>query len=361
MTKLTEVEIELIVKLLRDEAPLPKQLRRKIAFEDDPEEGHVDIGKQPIHKKLNGLIGNDLARRGLFDQIRATASSDIPVLVEGERGTGKRLTARTIHETDTQRNGPFISVDCSSLPEVLSESQLLGQERRAFTRAVAEKESLVEIACQGTIVFNEVDALPLRTQIVLLRFLEDKSIIHLESNQQKAVDARVIATSNRDLKAAVRDGSFREDLYVHISAIKLAIPPLRERRDDILVLANFFHQKYATLNNMRIMGFSADALEALWHHKWPGNVTELENGIKGAVVTARGRKIRPEDLGLGTPAGKIQYAGMNLKNAREKFLKDLILQALSKNGDNITKTAEDLGISRPTLYELREKLKISRP
>jgi two-component system NtrC family response regulator len=171
----------------------------------------------------------------------------------------------------------------------------------------------------------------------------------------------VIATSHRDLKVAVREGSFREDLYVHISAMTLAIPPLRERRDDIFVLANFFHQKYATLNNMRVMGFSADALEALWHYKWPGNVTELENGIKGAVVTAGGRKIRPEDLGLGTPVEKIQYSGMNLKKARERFLRDLILQALSKNGDNITKTAEDLGISRTTLYELREKLKISRP
>jgi two-component system NtrC family response regulator len=321
----------------------------------------VDIGKQPIHKKLNGLIGNDLARRGLFDQIRTIASSDIPVLVEGERGTGKRLTARTIHETGSRRNGPFILVDCSFLPEVLSESQLLGQERRAFTGAVAEKEGLVEIAGQGTIVFNEVDALPLRTQVILLRLLEANSIVHLENNEKKAVEARVIATSHRDLKASVREGSFREDLYVHISAMTLAIPPLRERRDDILVLANFFHQKYATVNNMRIMGFSADTLEALWHCKWPGNVTELENGIKEAVVVAKSRKIRPKDLGLGIPMEKIQYAGMTLKKAREKFLRDLILQALSKNGDNIKKTAEDLGISRPTLYELREKLKISRP
>jgi two-component system NtrC family response regulator len=226
---------------------------------------------------------------------------------------------------------------------------------------VVEKKGLIEIADHGTIVFDEVDALPLKTQALLLRFLENRSVSRLGSDQQKYVDARVIATSHKDLKAAASDGRFRDDLYFHLSGITLAIPSLRERRDDIHALANFLYEKYVKQKNLRARGFSADALEALWHHKWPGNVTELENRIKKALVTAQDRKIRPEDLGLGTPMEKIQYSGMTLKDAREKCEKDLILQALSKNRDNIKKSAEDLGISRPTLYELMEKLKLSKP
>jgi two-component system NtrC family response regulator len=183
----------------------------------------------------------------------------------------------------------------------------------------------------------------------------------LGSNTQKSVDARVIATSHRDLQAAVRDGRFRDDLYFHVSGITLAIPPLRERRDDISVLASFFQQKYAELNNEGIIGISADALEALWYHKWPGNVTELESRIKGAVTTVRGRKICAEDLGIGVRAEKIQYAGMSLKEARAKLEKDLIEQSLLNNKNNITKAAEDLRISRPALYELMEKVKIPKP
>jgi two-component system NtrC family response regulator len=290
------------------------------------------------------------------------APSDIAVLlIDGERGTGNKLVAKTIHEIGTRVNGPFIMVDCSSMSDVLSESVLLGHEKGAFLGATQKKKGLIEMADHGTIVFNEVDKLQTKSQAIVLRFLQNKTTERLGSNKQIPIDARVIATSHQDLKAAVREGRFRDDLYFHVSAITLAIPPLRERRDDILVLANFFHQKYAKLNKMRIRGFSADALEALWHHKWPGNATELENRIKGAIVMARGRKIRPEDLGLGTPMEKNPYAGMTLKNAREKLEKDIILQTLLNNMNNITKTAEDLGMSRPTLYDLMEKLKISKP
>jgi DNA-binding NtrC family response regulator len=361
MTKCTEVDIALIVRLLRDGAPLPKELREKIVFEDELDQAHKDNGKPPLHEHLRGLIGTELRRRGLFDEIRDVASSDIPVLIEGEKGTGKKLIAQTIHEMGSRGNGPFIMVDCSSLPDVMAESQLLGHIRGAFAGAMVEKTGLIEMADHGTIVLDEVDALPLKMQALLLRFLENNSIGRLGSSQQIAVDARVIATSHLDLNAVVTAGSFRDDLFLHLSAKTLSVPPLRERRDDILVLANFFHKKYAELKHTRIMGFSADALEALWHYKWPGNVTELENMIKRALVKVRSRKIRPEDLGLGTPIERIQHADKTLKNAREEWEKDRILQALSKNRDNITRTAEDLGVSRPTLYGLMEKLKISKP
>ena len=361
MTKFTEAEIELIAKHFRDGMLLPKEWRGKIVFTDEPDKSHEANGKQPLYENLNGLIGIELRRRGIFDEIRNISASDIPVLIEGEKGTGKKLMTRTIHKMGSRVNGPFVMVECSLLPDVLSESQLLGHTRGAFTGAVVEKKGLIEIADHGTIVFDEVDALPVKTQALLLRFLENRSISRLGSDQQKYVDARVIATSHQDLKAAASDGRFRDDLYFHLSGITLTIPSLRERRDDIHALANFLYQKYVKQKNLRARGFSADALEALWHHKWPGNVTELENRIKKALVTAQDRKIRPEDLALGTPMEKIQYSGMTLKDAREKCEKDLILQALSKNRDNIKKSAEDLGISRPTLYELMEKLKISKP
>jgi two-component system NtrC family response regulator len=360
MTRFTEAEIGLIVELLQSGQPFPRELRGMIAFEDELEE-EAPEGKEIFHDHLKGLIGTDLARRGLFDKIRAIAPSDVPVLIEGEKGTGKRLAARTIHGTGLREKGPFIVVDCVSLPEALAEGQLQGYEQGAFTGAVAEQEGLIEMADHGTIVFNEVDALPMKAQAVLLRFLENKTIGPLGSNQQKPVDARVIATSHQNLQAAIREGRFRQDLYFHLSAITLTVPPLRERRDDIPVLANFFQQKYAKLNQTEIKGFSPDALEALWHHKWPGNVAELENRIKGAVVTARGRKIRPKDLGLGAQMEKIPYAGMTLKDARAKLEKDLIEQALLNNKNNLTKAAEDLGISRPTLYDLMEKVKIPKP
>jgi two-component system NtrC family response regulator len=359
MARFTEAEIGLIVELLQSGEPLPKALRWKIAFED--ELADAPDGSALLHEKLKGLIGTDLKRMGLFDKIHMIAPSDFPILIVGENGTGKKLIARTIHETGLRGKGPFILVDCSSLSEAHAENQLLGHESGAFTGAVTGQEGLIEMAAHGTVVFNDIDALPIKAQAVLLRFLENKCIGRLGSNQQKSVDARVIATSHQDLKAAVIAGRFRDDLYFHVSVITLAIPPLRERRDDIPVLASFFHQKYAKLSMKGITGFSADALEALWYHKWPGNVTELENRIKGAVVTAGGQKIRPEDLGLGARMEKIQYAGTTLKDARAKLEKDLIERTLLINKNNITKTAWDLGISRPTLYELMEKVKIPKP
>jgi two-component system, NtrC family, response regulator len=360
--KFTEFEIEILIDLLREGRPLPDAYKDRIVFESDNREKDDELDSQQplIPENLMGLIGSDLKRRGLFGKIRTIASSNIPVLIEGEGGTGKKLAARTIHEMSTRANKPFIIVNCNSMSEDLSESQLLGHEKGAFTGAVTENKGLIEMANQGTIVFDEVDALTHKAQALLLQYLENETIKRLGGNKQIYVDARVIATSDKDLKVAVKEGCFRDDLYFHISSVTLSMIPLRERLNDILILANFFLQKYAKQNQKRLR-FSSQAIGVLLHHMWFGNVTELEHRIKGAVVMANGRKINPEDLGFENPLRKDEYAGMTLKEAREQAERNIINHVLIKYANNISKAATELGISRPTLYELTDKLKIPKP
>ena len=360
--KFTEIEIEILIDLLRKGSPLPETYKDRIVFENDNREADEEPDSQQplISENLMGLINSDLKRSGLFGKIRTIALSNIPVLIEGEKGTGKILTARTIHEMSTRANEPFIMVDCKSMSDVLSKSQLLGHKRRAFTGAVTEKKGQIEMANQGTIVFDEVDELTRKAQALLLRFLENKSIERLGSNQQIYIDARVIATSDKDLKVAVKEGRFRDDLYFHISSATLSMTPLRERLIDIPFLAKFFLQKYAIQNKKRVH-FTSQAIGALLHHTWLGNVTELKHRIKGAVVMAVGSKINPKDIGFEDPLRKDEYARMTLKAAREQAERDMINHVLIKHANNIKKAATELGISRPTLYELMEKLKISKP
>lgn len=359
--KFTEKEIDIITEFHRMGEPLPKEFKEKILFQGDDnvgdEEAHI---KHPlIQERIKGLIGPELKRQGLFDKIRMIASTDIAVLIEGERGTGKKLIAQTIHEIGSRANGPFIMADCSSMSEDLSESLLSGHEREAFPVAIEEKKGLIEMADQGTIVFNEIDKLPPKSQAIMLRFLQNKTTERLGSNKQIPVDTRVIATSDQNLRTAVKEGRFRNDLYFHINSINLSIPPLCARQDDVVALADFFLIKYGKLNRKKIRGFSPPAIEALWHHNWPGNITELESRIKGAVTIATGSKLTPEDLCLDIPRDKDKYVGMSLKEARDNLEKELILKALSKHRHNITRASEELGISRPSLYGLMEKLKIN--
>ena len=360
--KFAEIEIEILIDLLRKGKPLPEAYKDKIVFEDANREADAEPDSQQplIYEHLMGLIGSDLKRRGLFGKIRTIAPLKIPVLIEGEKGTGKKLTARTIHEMSTRANEPLIMVDCHEMSDVLSESQLLGHERGAFKGAVTEKKGLIEMAHQGTIVFNAVDELTLKAQALLLRFLENKSIERLGSKGQIDVDARVIATSDKDLMAAVKEGRFRDDLYFHLSSVTLSMTPLRERLIDIPILAKFFLQKHAKQNKKKVH-FSSEAIGALFHHTWLGNVTELEHRIKGAVVMAVGGNINPEDLGFENTLREDEYAGMTLKAAREQAERNLINHVLIQHANNIKKAATELGISRPTLYELMEKLKISKP
>jgi two-component system NtrC family response regulator len=286
------------------------------------------------------------------------ATTDIPVLVLGESGTGKELVAHAIHQRSSRKDRPFVVINCSAIPESLLESELFGHEKGAFTGAHIQRKGRFETAQGGTLFLDEIGELSLALQVKLLRFLQEQKIERIGGREEIFVDARVLAASNRDLKQSVQEGRFREDLYYRLGVVTISLPPLREREGDGLLLATILLQRYADENKRKITGFTPQAIRAIEAYHWPGNIRELENRIKRAVIMAEGAKLTPPDLELVAPYAK--YEGGGLREAREALEKDLIERALAKNKGNMTKAAEELGISRPTLYELMEKLGIGK-
>ena len=244
-------------------------------------------------------------------------------------------------------------INCGAIPENLLESELFGHEKGAFTGAHVQRKGRFEMAEGGTLFLDEIGELPLTLQVKLLRFLQERVVERVGGREQIEVDTRVVAATNRDLKEAMKDGSFREDLYFRLGVIRISLPPLREREGDVILLAKAFLERYADENRKKIKGFTDQAIDAIVQYAWPGNVRELENRIKRAVIMAEGAKITPVDLEMEAPRSR--YEAMGLKEARETLEKELLLKALSRNSGNLTKAALELGISRPTLYDLMEK------
>jgi len=304
------------------------------------------------------MLGASPEIQEVFASIRKVATTEVPVLITGESGTGKELVAKAIHQLGTRKTSPFVVINCSAIPEALLESELFGHEKGAFTGAHIQRKGRFETAQGGTLFLDEIGELPLSLQVKLLRFLQEQRIERVGGREEIFVDVRIMAATNRDLMESIREGRFREDLYYRLGVVTIALPPLREREGDIMLLATSFSPKYSTENKKKIKGFTAEAIRALETYHWPGNVRELENRIKRAVIMAEGSKITPQDLELAPQhAG---YEGRGLKEAREGFEKDFILRVLSRNKGNLTKAAEELRIHRSTLYELMEKLGIKR-
>ncbi len=224
------------------------------------------------------------------------ATIDVTVLVEGESGAGKELVARAIHAESSRKDGPFVVINCGAIPEALLESELFGHEKGAFTGAHTRRKGRIETAGGGTLFLDEVGELPLGLQVKLLRFLQEHHIERVGGREEIVVDTRVVAASNRDLKKATADGAFREDLYYRLSVVKISMPPLRERGEDIILLAKYFAQRFIDEHRRAIKGFNKEALRSLRSHSWPGNVRELENRVRRAVVMAEGQKLTPADL-----------------------------------------------------------------
>jgi two-component system NtrC family response regulator len=249
-------------------------------------------------------------------------------------------------------------INCSAIPETLLESELFGHEKGAFTGAHIQRKGRFEAAQGGTLFLDEIGELSLSLQVKLLRFLQEQRIERVGGREEIFVNVRVMAATNRDLKERMSKGRFREDLYYRLGVVTIALPPLREREGDILLLATSLLHRYSAENKKKITGFTPQAIRALETHHWPGNVRELENRVKRAVIMAEGSKITPQDLELVSQYAK--YEGHGLKEAREGLERDLIEKAISKNKGNLTKAAEELGVSRPTLYELMGKLGIKK-
>jgi two-component system NtrC family response regulator len=319
--------------------------------------------QRALHKRLSGdtfegMLGTSRKMQDVFSVIRKVSTTDAPILIMGESGTGKELVAGAIHRLSTRQANPFIVINCSAIPENLLESELFGHEKGAFTGAHVQRKGRFEMAEGGTLFLDEIGELPLLLQVKLLRFLQERVVERVGGREQIEVDTRVIAATNRDLKEAMKEGNFREDLYYRLGVIFISLPSLREREGDIILMAKAFLDRYADENQKRIRGFTGYAIDAIEQYAWPGNVRELENRIKRAVIMSEGRKLTPEDLELTAPRQK--YETMGLKEARETLEKELIIKALARNSGNLTKAATDLGVSRPTLYDLMEKFGIPK-
>jgi two-component system, NtrC family, response regulator len=307
---------------------------------------------------FEGMLGTSPKMQDVFSVIRKVSTTDAPVLIMGESGTGKELVARAIHRLSVRKSNPFIPINCSAIPENLLESELFGHEKGAFTGAHIQRKGRFEMAEKGTLFLDEIGELPLPLQVKLLRFLQEKVIERVGGREQIEVDTRVIAATNRDLKESMRNGSFRDDLYYRLGVIMISLPLLKEREGDIMLMAKAFLERYSGENKKKVTGFTNQAVDAIEQYSWPGNVRELENRIKRAVIMAEVKKLTPKDLEMDMPT--IKFERMGLKEAREAMEKELILKALARNSGNVTKAATELGLSRPTLYDLMEKCGIPK-
>ncbi len=303
-------------------------------------------------KRYHRLVGESEAIRKVFALVQRVAGTDATVLITGENGSGKELVAHAIHSAGARRAGPFVPINCGAIPEQLLESELFGHERGAFTDAYRTREGKLELAEGGTIFLDEIAELPTHLQVKLLRFLQDKVVERIGGREPRRVDARVVAATNRDLQSAIAAGRFREDLYYRLSVVNIPVPPLRERGDDLRLLAEYFLEFYAKHHKRRIRGFTQSALRALQVHRWPGNVRELENRVQRAVILAQDAYVRPQDLELEAAR---EPAPRSLQDARDEAERALIVDVLTRNAGNITRAAREIQVSRPTFHDLLHK------
>ena len=302
---------------------------------------------------LEGMIATSPRMLQICKLVEKVAPTSATVLLLGESGTGKELLARAVHSLSARASAPFVAINCAAIPETLLESELFGYEKGAFTGAAKQTRGKIEHAHNGTLFLDEVGDMPLALQAKLLRFLQQRVIERVGGHQEIPVDVRVVCATNQDLQELIKQGRFREDLYYRINEVGVRIPPLRERAEDVAVLARALLDKYARQHKRALRGFSPDAIQAIQAYPWPGNVRELENKINGAVILAEGNQVTANDLDLGARA--VEPLAVNLRQVRDQAERQAIQRALSIDDGNISKAAELLGISRPTLYDLMNK------
>ncbi|KUM55116.1 PEP-CTERM-box response regulator transcription factor [Rheinheimera sp. EpRS3] len=301
------------------------------------------------------IIGNSDAIMRACRTVEKIAPTEITTLLLGESGTGKEVFARAIHRQSPRVNKPFVAINCASIPENLLESELFGYEKGAFTGANKTTLGKIECANGGTLLLDEIGDMPLSLQAKMLRFLQERVIERVGGRQEIEVDVRVICATHRNLAEMVAAQSFREDLYYRVSEITLAIPPLRQRGHDIIVIAKALLTKFNIEFNSHVQGFSDCAMQAMLQHPWPGNIRELQNKLKSAVILADSKLITADDLGLSS---KEMVKTSTLRKVREQAETQAIRQAYTLANGNLSKTSDLLGITRPTLYALIDKYRL---
>ena len=307
---------------------------------------------------FEGMIGSSPQMQRVFDTIRKVATTDAPVLIQGESGTGKEMVALGIHQRSARRSAPFVPINCGAIPENLLESELFGHEKGAFTGAHAQRKGHIEAAEGGTLFLDEVGELPPPLQVKLLRFLQEQKFSRVGGRGEISVNVRVIAATNADLRKNMTTGGFREDLYYRLAVVEMALPPLREREGDIEVIARSFLDRFARENKKPGLTFAPEAVRAMARHIWPGNIRELQNRVRRAVIMCDDRRLTSTDLELDSVEGGTQMT--SLKEAREQVEREMVTRALKRHHGKIAPAAVELGISRPTMYELMEKLGIQK-
>jgi DNA-binding NtrC family response regulator len=310
---------------------------------------------RPIHVADcdSRLVGNCEAMQRLRVHIRRVAKAPAPVLIWGESGSGKELTAQAIHALSSRAAGPFVPINCGAISPTLIHSELFGYERGAFTGATRSKAGLIESADGGTLFLDEIGDLPKELQSNLLRFLQENTISRLGGTHGIRVDVRVVAASHVQLQEAVTKGRFREDLYYRLAVLPVNVPSLRERHDDLVALAEHFFDVHADEKSPGLKGFSNRALAAILEHDWPGNVRELINRVRRAMVMAEGRLITPEDLGFSPGCVIPAAAGTNDTHMHSE--RRALHDCLVRSGQNVSRAARELGVSRTTMYRLLDK------
>lgn len=304
--------------------------------------------------KFGGIIGGCQGMQDVFQQVEKIAQTDISVLIVGETGTGKELIARELHQRSSRKSGPFVVINCGAIPENLLESELFGHVRGAFTGATQSRIGKFQAANNGTLFLDEIGEMPLHLQVKLLRTLQDHKVTRVGDNKNESVNIRVIAATNRDLAMLVKKNEFREDLYYRLNVIQITVPPLKERGNDVLVIANYFLQKYAKIYGKDIIGLLESAQNALLNYHWPGNVRQLENRIRRAIVMCDHNRITASDLDLMSDATE---KVLPLANALEKYRARYITESLERNAGNRTKTASELGVDPRTIFRHLESKK----
>jgi two-component system response regulator AtoC len=340
-----------------DPEELLLRLKRILAERAQASRAAADL-KPKAQAEGEGIwIGDGERMRALRSLVGKVAPTPSTVLITGESGTGKEVIARLIHSLSANPEGPFVAINIGGIPDSLLESELFGYDKGAFTGADSRKRGMFELASSGTLFLDEIGDMPMLLQVKLLRVLQDKKVQRLGSTQSIPINARIVAATNRDLEALLREGKFREDLYYRLNVIRVEVPPLRERREDIAKLACNFVEKLNRERGRRIAGFDEEALALLRAYPFPGNVRELENRVERAYILCSGDRIRPEDLGepfTTTPPS----AGTERKALLRDIEREAIERALERQGGSMTKAAAELGISRRTLFNKRKAMGI---
>lgn len=312
---------------------------------------------QDQRQALDGLITSDPSMLKICRTLEKLAPTNVTCTLLGESGTGKEVLARALHNLSPRKNNRFIAINCAAVPENLMESELFGYEKGAFTGANKRTLGKIEHANNGTLFLDEIGDMPLNLQAKLLRFLQERVVERVGGREEIQVDVRVVCATNKNLEQMVQEGTFREDLFYRICEMEINIPPLRDRQGDKILLARHFLRKFAQEHSQNITGFTADAAEAIESYRWPGNIRELENKIKRAVIMCEEKSIAPQDLGVAA-TGELS---INLRQVRQEAEKTAISRALSMTDSNISAAAKLLGVTRPTLYDLLKKYDIQIP